>query len=251
MENKQLVTTSNIPTDHELTVYNTMAKQAVQSKFYRRLGDENAVMMIMLSARELGIPAMQALNGGLHMIEGKVEISARMMSALIRKAGHSLQIKRSDEEECCLVGKRADNGDTATVSFSIEQARKAGLIKSGGGWVKWAEDMLFARALSRLARQLFSDVVGVGYVEGEISQREPKERPLEACEDNCVVLEDYPEQKKQDFMELLNGKEEKEGFEKYKSAMQGHFNWSDKEFWMEFLKVPEESYERFKQWLNR
>jgi len=32
--------------------------------------------------------------------------------------------------------------------------------------------MLYARTISRLARQLFSDVIGIGYVEGEIVQPE-------------------------------------------------------------------------------
>ena len=33
--------------------------------------------------------------------------------------------------------------------------------------------MLYARAISRLSRQLFSDVVGIGYVDGEIERVEP------------------------------------------------------------------------------
>lgn len=157
-----------IPTEHELLVYHNMAEQAVTSKMYK--GDKAGVMAIMLSARELGIPPMAALNGGLNIIQGKVEISARMMSALIRKAGHSIQEKVCTEEECILVGQRGDNKDTLTASYTIEDAKKAGLIKEGGGWKKFPKDMVFARALSRLARRLFADVIGTGYVEGEIRE---------------------------------------------------------------------------------
>lgn len=161
-----------IPTDHEMMVFNTMATQAVESKMYKGIGDQAGVMMIMLSARELGISPMQALNGGLNIIQGKVEISARMMGALIRKAGHSISIVESTDTLCTLKGTRADNGDTLEATYSVIEAQKAGLIRNGGGWTKCPKDMCFARAISRLARQLFADVIGIGYVEGEIKATE-------------------------------------------------------------------------------
>lgn len=155
-----------LPTEHELAVFRTMAKGAIASSMYR--GNEAGVMMIMLAARELGIPPMAALNGGLHIIQGKVEISARMMNALIRRAGHSMVVLESTDDSCTIEGVRADNGNKFVTSYTIEEAKKAGLIKPGGGWSKCPKDMCFARAMSRLARQLFSDVIGIGYVEGEI-----------------------------------------------------------------------------------
>lgn len=161
-----------IPTTHELTVFHTMADQAVSSKMYRGIGEQAGVMMIMLAARELGIAPMQALNGGLNIIQGKVEISARMMNALIRRSGHQISVKQSTDKVCILEGKRADTGEIGMASFTIEEAQRAGLVKPGGGWTKWPSDMCYARALSRLARQLFSDVIGMGYVEGEIKATE-------------------------------------------------------------------------------
>jgi len=152
-----LVVRSGAPSEHEMMVFQTMAKAAVDSKMYKGVGEQAGVMMIMLSARELGIPPCQALNGGINIINGKAEISARMMSALIRKAGHEIRIKESTENLCVLVGTRKDTGESQEASFSLEEAQRAGLVKIGGGWAKWPKDMCFARALSRLARQLFSD----------------------------------------------------------------------------------------------
>ena len=123
-----------IPTEHEMMVYHTMAEQAVSSKMYRGVGEKSGVMMIMLASRELGIPPMAALNGGLNIINGKVEISARMMSALIRKSGHQITTQECTDLKCTLMGKRHDTGETQTASFSIEEAQRAGLIKQGGLW---------------------------------------------------------------------------------------------------------------------
>ena len=129
------------PSDHEMMVYQTMAKQAVASKMYRGVGDEAGVIMVMLAAREMGIPPMSALNGGVNIINGKVEIAARMMSAMIRRAGHSITIKECTDTSCTLLGKRRDTHDTAEVSYTIEEAKKAGLIKPGGGWTRNPKDM--------------------------------------------------------------------------------------------------------------
>ncbi len=142
---------------------------AEASQMYRNIGKESAIMMIILAAREYGIGPAQALNGGLHIIEGKVELSARMMSGLIRRARHQLNIIESSDKKCSIRGLRSDTGESHIANYTIEEAQNAGLIKEKGAWKRCPIDMLYARALSRLARQLFSDVIGIGYVEGEIS----------------------------------------------------------------------------------
>jgi hypothetical protein len=180
-----------MPNAQELMVYQTWAKNAVDSQMYRGVGKESAVMMIMLAAREYGIGPAQALNGGLHIIEGKVELSARVMSALIRRAKHTLQIIESTDQICKIKGTRADTGETHTVTFTIEMAQKAGLIKEKGGWKRTPEDMLYARCVSRLARQLFSDVIGIGYIEGEIGDsRASNEAPEYQPEKYSEVYEE-------------------------------------------------------------
>ena len=192
MQNDTLpaVQTALIPTDHELVVYATMAKQAVASGMYKGAGSEAAIQMKMLAARELGLPPMLALNKGLNVIQGSVEISARAMNAMIRRAGHSIQERTSTDTTCELVGTRRDNGDTCTASFTIEEATRAGLVKSGGAWATWPKDMLYARALSRLARRLFADVIGSAYVEGEIIDSKSNGAVLEPLRDaECEVVD--------------------------------------------------------------
>jgi hypothetical protein len=98
-----------------------------------------------------------------------------MMNGMIRKAGHKLEIT-STKAACSIRGTRNDTGETYVASFSVDDAKNAGLFKAGGGWDKYPEDMCFARALSRLARRLFPDVIGTAYVEGEIEDGEDTDK---------------------------------------------------------------------------
>ncbi len=186
-----------LPNQHEMQVFQIMAKQSAASGFYKSIGGEAQIMSILLVARELSIPPMLALSGGVWNINGKLEISARMMNTLIRRNGHSLQIIESNDKICTIEGKRKDNGDCFRTTFTIEDAQKAGLIRSGGNWTKYPTDMLFARALSRLARQLFSDCVAGCYVEGEIRDSfcEEKLQPS-AYEEINIPINDIPVQEK-------------------------------------------------------
>lgn len=243
---------SSVPSEHEIMVYQTMSKQAVDSKMYRGIGDQAGVMMIMLAARELNIPPVMALNGGLNIIQGKVEISARMMNALIRKRGHSINIKESTDEKCILEGTRCDNGDTATVTYSVQDAQKAGLIKNGGGWTKCPKDMCFARALSRLARQLFSDVIGIGYVEGEIKAVESEANPptskeiLQAEVDEIIITEDL----KPKYLEQFD-KEDKFLSLEYLKAVQKHFEKSEHETIKMLMVDTKALFEKFNVWKSK
>ena len=225
----------SIPSEHEMMVYHTMAEQAVSSKMYRGIGEKAGVMMIMLSARELGIPPMQALNGGINIINGKAEISARMMSALIRKAGHEIKIKEISDTACTLVGTRSDTGESEEASFSVADAQKAKLVKPGGGWEKCPKDMCFARALSRLARQLFSDVIGIGYVEGEIKASEAE---LSVPEDIPMIEVGNPEADEENLRKLLDMFDKDDQFlvMEYMKVVMKHFEWSQAECVKKFLE---------------
>jgi len=180
------MTTENLPAllpnQAEFNMFQTIAKNAQASGLYGGVGGEAKIFMVMLAARELGISPMLALNGGLWNIQGKIEISARLMNAMIRRGGHTMQIT-STAQECVIKAKRADTGEEHTEKFTWTMAEKAGLTK-GNVWQKYPEDMLYNRCMSRLARRLFPDVIGTAYVEGEIREAvAPEKLPESKYED--------------------------------------------------------------------
>ncbi len=247
-QNALITISKAIPSEHEMMVYHTMAEQAVTSKMYKGIGEKAGVLMIMLSARELGIPPMQALNGGLNIIQGKVEISARMMNALIRKAGHQISIQEISETSCTVVGKRGDTGESQPATFTVAEAQKAGLVKPGGGWQKFPKDMCYARALSRLARQLFSDVIGIGYVEGEIKSIEAEVSTIEIPE----ISPENPQEDEQNLNKLLEQFEKEDAFlaMEYIQVVMKHFNWSQSQCVKKFLEE-KSLMDKFSSWKNK
>ena len=154
-------------TINELQEVQSLCKALFESPHYKKMGADG-IFAIVTKAKSIGVNPIDALNGSMFYVQGKVELTAGMMNQLIRQAGHSItKDKRSDDTVCILHGKRKDNGDTWVESFSIEDAKLAGIYRNQ--WLKYPRDMLFARALSRLARQLFPEVIKGTYVQGEIT----------------------------------------------------------------------------------
>lgn len=187
---ENLPSTNLVPSEIEIKTLSYIAKTAQNSGLYSGVGGESKILMILLAAMELGVKPMCALNGGIWNIQGKIEISARLMNSMIRRAGHSITIKQCDSKICIMEGKRKDNGDCFTASFSMDDAAKAGLA-ARDVWRKYAEDMLYARSMSRLARRLFPDIIGTAYVEGEIRDSDVKpdvgDRPIEQANETIDI----------------------------------------------------------------
>ena len=134
-----------------------MCASLLKTKHYQQMG-EAGLFAIVQKAKSLNLNPIEALNGGLYFVQGKVGMTAELMNSLIRQAGHSItKDPKSNETICILHGKRINNGDIWTVSFSIEDARRAGLLKNM--YDKYPSIMLYNRAMSMLARQLFPDVI--------------------------------------------------------------------------------------------
>lgn len=144
-------------------------KALLQTKHYQVMG-EAGIFAILQKAESLGMPQMEALNGGLYVVNGKVGMSTEAMASMIRSKGHSVtKDPKSNNSICILNGRRADNGDTWSCSFSLEDAKRAGLMKNL--FEKYPGIMIYNRCMSMLARQLFPDVIkGAGYTLDELKE---------------------------------------------------------------------------------
>jgi len=161
------VAPSFLPMGDEAKMISYWAKQVSASPHYKSAGGEAAIISMWLTAKELNLPVMGALNGLLYFVQGKVCLSAAAMQLLIRKAGHSIQKVIGDDKICTLRGKRRDTGDTAEFTFTMQMAERAGLLKNAV-WKSYPERMIFNRCLSNLAKDLFADCIGAAYIEDEI-----------------------------------------------------------------------------------
>ena len=72
---------------------------------------------------------------------------------------HVLHIFERTDERCTIHGTRADSGDELDVTWTLDDAIKAG-VASKRNWQTYPRAMLDARATTEIARALFSDCIG-------------------------------------------------------------------------------------------
>lgn len=144
-------------------------------KAYR--GKPADMFAAILTGRSLGLSDMHALRS-IYVVDGKATIGAELMTSLVRNHGHSIMAEAGDGF-CTVTGKRRDNGDTMTVTWTRDMAAKAGLLGKDN-WKKYEASMLWARAVSQLCRMLFPDVLtGMIYTPDE-AELTAEERVSEA-----------------------------------------------------------------------
>jgi hypothetical protein len=153
-------------------------------------GKPESVLAAILFGRELGIGPMQSLQA-IHVIEGRPGASPELMRALVARAGHRIDLESAGDEAVTLRGERADTGATATVTWSLADAERAGLIQIKDGrpwarsssgkrlpWEQYPRAMLTARATAELCRVLFPDVIsGLSYTVEELQSLGPLDAP--------------------------------------------------------------------------
>ena len=118
------------------------------------------------------------MENNFHIIKGTPSMTSASMLGLARAAGHSI-ILEEEEGVARAIGTRADNGDTYTSIFTIEDARTAGLLKNNT-WKQYPANMLRWRAVSNLCRFLFTDMShGVLYTPEELGANvDDSENPI-------------------------------------------------------------------------
>jgi len=131
---------------------------------YRRKAPD--IVAAGLAGRAYGWDVMTSMRQ-FHVIEGSASLRPESMLGLVRQAGHSVTLETTDTYAEA-TGKRADTGDEHVATFTMEDAETAGLADKRN-WKQYQEAMLTWRAVSKLCRVLFPDVVlGAGYVPEEL-----------------------------------------------------------------------------------
>ena len=120
---------------------------------------------ICLKGYELGL-SLTASFELIHVIDSKPAISPRGALALILNSPllENLEIKDENDDKgapwACTVTMKRKNGFSYTARFTMDDAKRAGLIKAGSGWEKYPANMLRARAIGYCADVVFPDVLG-------------------------------------------------------------------------------------------
>jgi hypothetical protein len=151
---------------------------------------EDAFVRI-LTGRQLGLSAMQSIRQ-VYNINGTPALDASLMLALCYRSPHlgRFDCLESTPERAVFVAARKGGVET-TLTWTLEQARKAGL-SSKDTWKNYPEAMLRARCISALARMVFPDaIMGLYTAEelGEDSPPRPDESSPHLLEERVPVVE--------------------------------------------------------------
>jgi len=134
------------------------------------------VLVTLITGHELGLSPMQALRG-MHVINGKAVMSADLMIALVLKHRDVCAFFRLVEstDAVATYQTQRQGSEPVSLSWTVEQARKAGLADKGT-WKAHPAAMLRARCSSALARAVYPDLVLGVYDPDEAAEFTPPAR---------------------------------------------------------------------------
>ena len=143
----------------EMSLDETIRLGAVLAKsgYFADAREEAQAVVKIMKGRALGIDAITALTE-IIVIKGKISMSAGLIASLIRSSGkYDYQVRERANTNCRIEFFRSAES-LGDINFSMEDARRAGLVQKDGMYEKYPANMLFARAMSTGARAYCPDI---------------------------------------------------------------------------------------------
>lgn len=134
------------------------------------------VLVAVQTGAELGLKPMQSLQG-ISVINGRPGVWGDAMWALILSHPEYEDSHEDKQDTHCTVTLKRKNKSAVIVTFSMEDAKKAGLAGKQGPWQTAPKRMLQMRARAFAARDLFADAL-----KGIKSIEELRDYPTEPIE---------------------------------------------------------------------
>ena len=184
----------------ELDTIQRTATLLVASGYFDAKGDRNTqiaqIATKIMAGRELGYAPFTAVQG-IHIIQGKPQVSANLMAAAVKAhPRYDYRVTKMADSEVAI--DFFENGQRIGVStFTIDDAKKAGTQNVQ----KFPRNMLFARALSNGVRWYCPDVFygNSVYVEGEIGEMEMQQPSVIVVDKTTGEVVEGPDAPPADF----------------------------------------------------
>lgn len=130
----------------------------------------------------LGVPYTQVMQS-MVVARGKMTMSADLMSAVVRRAGHRLRLREDGDSVTATLIRTDDTDYEFTVTWDKAKAQAAGLWGSRGPWQQYPRQMLRARAITEVCRQGASDALaGTVYTPEELDSVPTQNAPQEPAQ---------------------------------------------------------------------
>lgn len=166
---KQATNTSLFLTPANLTeamkIADILANSDFVPKDYQR--KPGNILVALQWGAEIGLQPLQALQN-IACINGRPAIWGDAMLALVRQSGllESIDEDQTDEIATCTIKRRGEK--ERVVTFSMADAKRAGLSGKAGPWTQYPKRMMQSRARAYALRDIFPDVLkGMAVAEEE------------------------------------------------------------------------------------
>lgn len=162
--------------DEAMRFADTMAKSSIVPKDYQ--GNPGNILVAIQWGAEIGLPPLQAMQN-IAVVNGRPSIWGDAMIALVKGSGLLVSVNEDigDTQATCTVQRRGEGPVSRT--FTMEDAKKAGLAGKQGPWTQYPKRMLQMRARSWALRDVFPDVLKGVYI-AEEARDMPAEKDITA-----------------------------------------------------------------------
>lgn len=116
------------------------------------------VLVAVQTGAELGLKPMQSLQG-ISVINGRPSIWGDAMRALVISHPEFEDLHEDKQDTHCTVTLKRRGRSAVVTTFTMEDAKKAGLAGKSGPWQTAPKRMLQMRAFAFAARDLFADAL--------------------------------------------------------------------------------------------
>lgn len=154
-----------------------MAEAAAKSGLFPQLRSPDAAMTLMMLCQAEGLHPIQALRR-FDVVQGRPAMKADAMLGEFQQRGGKVKWSRHDAEVCSAVFEAPGLAEAVTVTWTMEDAKRAGLAGKSGPWQQYPRQMLRARVISEGVRMAMPAVV-VGLYAPEEVQDFARPAPVE------------------------------------------------------------------------
>ncbi len=153
---------ADLPSASEFEVMQRMSRMFQESGLYKNVANVAQAIAIVQTGRELGIGPSMALRE-MYIIpgQGRPTLSAALLGALVQRdhGDGAIRVVESTNDVCRVQYRRRSWEKPQEIMFTMEDARRAELVKAKSNWEKYPRAMLRSRAVSEACRAGFSDSI--------------------------------------------------------------------------------------------